>query len=217
MVHFPDFELGPTLFSCSHELKVIKKLGRFVFRSGSKVRFDQDKGKLTPNSTPFAALHPGAGPRQFVFHPTRRFFYVINELQSTITTFAFDQSAGTLKELQTITTLPKDSTDPNTAAAVQVHNNRKFLYGSNRGHDSIAVFSIAPKAGTLTLVELVPTQGKTPGSFGIDPSGAWLIAANQASDSLVMFRLDPNTGRLKASGQTFELSTPSCVRFLPLN
>lgn len=180
-------------------------------------RFDQEKGKLTPNNPPFAALHPGAGPRQFVFHPNGRFFYVINQIQSSVTTFAYHASVGTLKELQTVSTLPKDFTGTNTAAAIQVHPNGKFLYGSNRGHDSIAVFSINPQTGTLAPIEWVPTQGKTPGSFGIDPGGSWLIAANQASGSLVLFRLDPQTGRLHATGQSFAVGTPSCVRFLPLN
>lgn len=180
-------------------------------------RFDPEKGKLTPNNPPFATLHPGAGPRHFVFHPSGRFLYVINEIQSTITTFAYHAATGALKELQTITTLPKDFTGTNTTADVQVHPNGKFLYGSNRGHDSITVFSINPRAGTLTPVEWVPTQGKTPRSFGIDPSGSWLIAANQASDSLVLFRLDPQTGKLQATGQRFEVGAPSSVRFLPLN
>ncbi len=178
--------------------------------------FDAAKGKLTPNDPPFALLHPSAGPRQFVFHPGGRFVYVINEIQSTITTFGYTASAGRLQELQTITTLPKDFNGTSTAAAIQVHPNGKFLYGSNRGHDSIAVFSIDAKTGTLTLVESVPTLGKTPGSFAIDPSGKWLIAANQASNSLVMFRIDPATGRLEATGQSFEVGTPSCVRFLPV-
>ena len=180
-------------------------------------RFDQEKGKLTPNNPPFAALHPGAGQRQFVFHPNGRFFYVINQIQSSVTTFAYHASVGTLKELQTVSTLPKDFTGTNTAAAIQVYPTGRFFYGSNRGHNSIAVFSIAPKAGTLTLVEWVPSGGKTPGSFGIDPSGNWLIAANQSSDTLVLFRIDPKTGRLRVTGQSFEVGSPSCVRFLPLN
>jgi len=98
-----------------------------------------------------------------------------------------------------------------------MHPSGKFLYASNRGADDIAVYSIDSKAGTLTLVESVPAQGKTPGNFAIDPSGAWLVAANQASDSLVLFRIDTQTGRLIATGQSFEVGTPSCVKFLPLN
>jgi 6-phosphogluconolactonase len=177
--------------------------------------FDAAKGKLTPNNPPFATLHPGAGPRHFVFHPTSRFLYVVNEIQSTLTTFSY--SAGSLKQAQTVSTLPKDFTGVNTAATLQVHPNGRFLYASNRGADNIAVFAIDPQAGTLTPIEFISSGGKTPGSFSIDPSGSWLIAGNQASNSLVMFRIDPQNGRLIATGQSFEVGTPSCVKFLPLN
>jgi len=178
-------------------------------------RFDAEKGKLTPNSPSFVTLPPGAGPRQFTFHPNGKFLYVVNEIQSTVTTFTY--SAGSLKEVQNISTLPQGFTGANTAATLQVHPSGRFLYASNRGADDIAVYTINPQAGTLTLVESVPAQGRTPGSFAIDPSGSWLIAANQSSDSLVLFRIDPQTGRLTATGKSFEVGTPSCVRFLPLN
>lgn len=180
-------------------------------------RFDSRRGKLTLNDPPFARLHPGAGPRHLVFHPGGRFVYVISEIQSTITAFAYDARSGRLKELQTITTLPQAFTGTSSAAEVLVHPGGNFLYASNRGHDSIAVFAIDPKTGRLTPVEWVSAEGKTPGQFGIDPSGSWLIAANQASDSLVLFRLDANTGRLQATGQSFTVGTPSCVRFSPLH
>ena len=176
--------------------------------------FDAGKGKLTPNNPSFASLPPGSGPRQFVFHPSGKFFYVVNELQSTLTAFTY--STGSLKESQIISTLPQNFSGANSSASLQVHPNGRFLYASNRGADDIAVYSIA-REGTLTLVESVPTQGKTPGSFAIDPSGTWLIAANQSSNSLVLFRIDPQTGRLTSTGQSFEVGTPSCVRFLSLN
>jgi len=178
-------------------------------------RFDAEKGKLTPNSPSYATLPPGAGPRQFTFHPNGKFLYVVNEIQSTL--IAFTYSAGSLKELQIISTLRQGFNGANTAATLQVHPNGRFLYASNRGADDIAVYTIDPQAGTLTLVESVPAQGRTPGSFAIDPSGSWLVAANQSSDSLVLFRIDPQTGRLTSTGQSFEVGTPSCVRFLPLN
>src|SRR6185295_20055602 len=117
------------------------------------------------------------------------------------TTFTY--SAGSLKLVQTVSTLPQGFNGTNSAATLQVHPNGKFLYASNRGADDIAVYSIAPQTGTLTLVESVPTQGKTPGSFAIDPSGSWLVAANQSSDSLVLFRIDQQTGRLTATEQTY--------------
>jgi 6-phosphogluconolactonase len=212
----PQRQLGPH----SHAINVSPD-NRFVFVADlglDKIfvyHFDPEQGKLTPNDPPFAMLHPGAGPRQFVFHPNGRIVYVINEIQSTVTTFAY--TAGTLKELQTLSTLPKDFTGTSTAAAVQVHPTGKFLYAANRGSDNLAVFSIDQRVGTLTLVEFAPTQGRTPGSFGIDPSGSWLITANQSSDSLILFRIAPQTGRLVATRQSFEVGTPSCVRFLPLN
>jgi len=179
-------------------------------------RFDVSRGRLSANNPPFATLPPGAGPRHIVFHPGSRWLYVVNEIQSTITTFAYDATTGTLTHLQTISTLPKEFSGASSAAEIRIHPNRKFLYGLNRGHDSVASFSIDPKTGMLTLVELVSTQGKTASNFNIDPSGSWLIAANQGSDSLVMFKLDQNTGKLQATGKSFQVGTPSCVSFLPL-
>jgi 6-phosphogluconolactonase len=212
----PQRQQGPH----SHAINVSPD-NRFVFVADlglDKIfvyHFDPEKGRLTPNNPAFATVHPGAGPRQFAFHPNGKFFYVVNEIQSTVTTFTY--SAGALKEVQTVSTLPEGFTAPSTAATLQVHPSGRSLYASNRGADNIAVYSIDPKAGSLTLIEFVPTRGKTPGSFGIDPSGSWLVAANQSSDSLVMFRIDPQTGKLIATDQSFEVGTPSCVRFLPLN
>jgi 6-phosphogluconolactonase len=180
-------------------------------------RFDSQRGKLTPNNPPSATLNPGAGPRHFAFHPGGRYVYVVNEIQSTLTTFSYDARAGALQELQTVTTLPADFTGSSTAAEVQVHPNGKFLYSSNRGHDSIAVFSINAGTGKLTLVELVPSQGKIPRNFSLDPSGQWLIVGNQDSNSLAIFRVDQKNGTLQATGQSFEVGTPSCVAFLPVD
>jgi 6-phosphogluconolactonase len=179
-------------------------------------RFDPVKGSLEANDPPFAKVAPGAGPRHFAFHPKGRFAYVINEMASTVTAFGYDPARGVLKELETITTLPKVFTGNSTAAEVQVHPGGKFLYGSNRGHDSIAVFSIDARQGTLTSVEIVPTQGKTPRNFGIDPTGSYLLAANQDTNSVVVFRIDLKTGRLTPTSQTLEVGAPVCVKFLPL-
>jgi 6-phosphogluconolactonase len=175
-------------------------------------RFDAAKSSLAPNDPPFTAVKPGAGPRHFAFHPNKRYGYIINELASTVTAFSWDGAAGVLKEVQTISTLPKDFSGESTCAEVQVHPSGKFLYGSNRGHDSIAVFSIDGK-GRLTPVEHVSTQGKSPRNFAIDPTGAWLLAANQNSGNVVLFRIDAKTGRLTPAGQTLEVASPVCVRF----
>jgi len=179
-------------------------------------RFDIANGTLAPNDPPFARVSPGAGPRHFAFHPGGRYAYVINELQSTVTAFAYDSVRGTFQDLQTISTLPKDFAGTNYTAEVQVHPTGKFLYGSNRGHDSIAVFAVDARKGSLSLVENVPTQGKTPRNFGIDPTGSFLIAANQAGHNLVVFRIDRKTRRLTPTGQTVEVYSPVCVKFVPL-
>jgi len=170
---------------------------------------------LTTNDPPFAALKPGAGPRHFTFSPNGRHLYVINELNSTITAFDYDASHGALKESQTVSTLTDNFTAPNTAAEIAIHPGGKFLYGSNRGHDSIVVYAVDETTGKLTFVEHQSTLGKTPRAFGIDPSGNFLLAANQSSDNIVVFRIDPKTGRLKPTGQTLEIPTPVCVTFLP--
>jgi 6-phosphogluconolactonase len=169
---------------------------------------------LTPNDPPFASLAPGAGPRHFVVSPDGRRLYVINEINSTITAFDYDTTHGALKKSQTISTLPDKYTAPNTTAEIAIHPNGKFLYGSNRGHDSIAVYGVDEITGKLTLIEHQSTLGKTPRSFGIDPTGNFLVVANQDSNSIVVFRIDPKTGRLTATGQTLEVPTPVCVTFL---
>jgi 6-phosphogluconolactonase len=177
-------------------------------------RFDPTKGSLTANTPAFAKVNPGAGPRHFAFHPSGKFAYVISEMQSTVTAFAYDAARGVLRELQTISTLPKDFAGENYTAEVQVHPSGKFLYGSNRGHDSIAVFAIDAAKGTLTFIERVPTQGKWPRNFGIDPTGAYLLAANEKSDNVVVFRIDPQTGRLTSTGQVLAVGSPVCVKFV---
>ncbi len=179
-------------------------------------RFDSAKGSLTSNDPKFAKLNSGAGPRHFAFHPNGKFGYVINEMQSTVTAFGYDPASGALHSLQTVSTLPKDFSGRNEDAEVEVHPSGKFLYASNRGHDSIAVFAIDAAKGTLTLVEIASTQGKEPRNFQIDPTGTLLFAANQKSDSIVVFRIDVKTGRLTPTGQKIDVGTPVCVKFLAL-
>ncbi len=179
-------------------------------------RFDPSKGSLTPNEPAFAKVDAGAGPRHFAFHPSGKFAYGVNEMHSTVTAYGYDGATGTLSSLQTISTLPKGFTGQNDDAEVQVHPSGKFLYTSNRGHDSIAVFAIDPIKGTLAPVEDVLTQGKTPRSFEIDPTGSFLFAANQKSDNIVVFRIDPRTGRLTPTGKILEVASPVCVKFVAI-
>jgi 6-phosphogluconolactonase len=179
-------------------------------------KFDSAKGTLVPNDPAFGAVQPGSGPRHFAFHPSGRFAFVINEILCTVTAFSYDAARGELKELQTISTLPPGESVKAgfSTAEVQVHPGGKFLYGSNRGHDTIAVFTIDEKSGRLTYVENTPTQGKTPRNFGIDPSGRILLAANQASDNVAAFRIDPQSGRLTPTGHSVLVGSPVCVKFL---
>lgn len=178
-------------------------------------RFDARNGSLIPNDPPAASVKPGAGPRQLAFHPRGRFAYVINELDSTITAFAYDAKRGALEELHTVPTLPDRFDGNSTCAEIEVHPSGKFLYGSNRGHDSIAIFAIDPKSGRLTSAGHQSTQGRTPRHFGIDPAGKWLLAGNQGSDNIVVFSIDPKSGALKPTGQTVEVGSPVCVVFVP--
>jgi 6-phosphogluconolactonase len=179
-------------------------------------RFDAAAGKLSPNQPPAVKVAAGAGPRHFAFDPTGRFAYVIDELDSTITAFWYDAENGTLSRIQVVSTLPKDFHGENTASEVAVHPSGKFVYGANRGHDSLAIFSVDPVSGKLTADGHEPTQGKTPRNFAIDPTGAFLLAANQDSDSVVVFRIDAATGRLRATGQKLRIHQPVCVRSLVL-
>ena len=177
-------------------------------------RFDAKKGTLTPNDPPAASVKPGSGPRHFAFHPSGRSAYVINEMNCTVTAFNYDANKGVLTETQTISTLPRPLADGDSTAEVQVHPSGKFLYGSNRGHNSIAIFSIDSDSGRLTTVGNQSTEGKTPRNFAIDPSGAFLLAENQDSDTIVVFRVDPKTGKLTSTGHKIEVPMPVCVKFL---
>jgi 6-phosphogluconolactonase len=178
-------------------------------------RLDAARGTLTPNDPPSAPVAPGAGPRHFAFHPNGRFAYVINELNSTVTAFAWDALHGTLKELQAISTLPPDFQGTNYPAEVQVHPSGKFLYGSNRGHDSIVIYTINARTGQLRRIGNQPTGGRNPRNFCLDPTGTYLLAANQDSDNIVVFRIDPKTGGLSPTGHTAEVPKPVCVLMMP--
>jgi 6-phosphogluconolactonase len=200
--------------SLDNRLAVVDDLGLdelFVYK------FDSAKGSLTPNDPPFVKLDAGAGPRHFARHPSGKFAYVISEMQSTVTIFSNDEKTGTLHSLQIISTLPKDFSGHNDAAEIQMHPSGKFLYASNRGSDTIALFAIDPGKGTLTPVEYTPTQGKIPRSFEIDPTGKFLFAENHKSDNIVVFRIDEKTGHLTATGQVLDVGSPVCLKFLKVD
>lgn len=174
-----------------------------------------EQGRLVPNAPASASVHPGAGPRHMAFAPNGRYAYVINELDSTITQFAYDAATGALTEVEHVPTLPAGWTGNSTCADIHLHPSGRWLYGSNRGHDSLAVYAVAPDTGRLTLVEHVSSGGRTPRNFAIDSTGSWLVAANQDTDNLVVYRLDPATGRLTVKGEPVKVPAPVCVRFAP--
>ena len=178
-------------------------------------RFDASSGSLTPNDPPAADLPPGEGPRHAAFTPNNKFAYTVNELKSTVTAFTFDASAGVLKAFQTVSTLPKDFNGQNDGAEIHIHPNGKFLYTSNRGHDSIAEFSIDQSTGRVTLVHNFSIEGKTPRDFELDPAGRHLLAAGQDTNNVVVFRIDPTTGELRPSGQSVDVPAPVGLTFVP--
>jgi 6-phosphogluconolactonase len=179
-------------------------------------RFDADKGSLVPHEPPFAPVKPAAGPRHLAFRPDGRFAYVVNELAMTLTAFRYDADRGTLAEVATVSTLPAGTgvTPDFSCAEVLAHPSGRFVYASNRGHDTIAVFAVDGETGVPRLVENVGTGGQIPRGFGIDPSGRYLLAANQKSDRVAVFAIDPASGRLRATGQTVEVGTPVSVAFV---
>ncbi len=177
-------------------------------------RFDADKGTLTPNDPPFVKLPAGTEPRHFAFHPNGAFAYAIGESGSSITAMRWDAQRGALTVLQTLSTLPKGFEGQNAGSEVLVHPNGRFLYGSNRGHDSIAVFAIDPSTGALTPIQYASTRGKTPTNFLIGPDGAYLFAENVIGNNVVQFRIDQKTGEL-APAASLDIPAPTCLRFLP--
>lgn len=179
-------------------------------------KLDPVKSTLTPNEPPFGVLPPGSGPRHFAFHPNGKFGYTNNELTSTVTLLDWNAALGTLAARQTLSTLPADfPQERNSTAEVQVHPSGSFLYVSNRGHDSLAIFSIDQQTGELHAVGHEATAGKTPRNFGIDPTGTFILAANQDSDSIQVFRVDLTSGHLMPVGSPVEVPRPVCVKFLP--
>lgn len=177
-------------------------------------KLEPAKPLLNKEDSHFASIQPGSGPRHLAFHPNGRIMYLINEMAATLTVFSYNPKGAVLKELQTISSLPEKFEGFKSGAEVEVHPSGKFLYSSNRGHNSIAVFAADEKSGKLTLVEHQSTRGKTPRHFAIDPTGRWLLAENQDSDNIVIFRVDQETGKLSPTGETVEVGAPVCIQFV---
>ena len=199
---------------------VISPSNRFVLAADlglDKVfvyRFDPLTGKLTPNSTPFAATPPSTGPRHIVFHPNWRWVYVITEMGSTIEFFHWNDQQGILSHKQSISTLPADFHGVSTAAEIRVSPDGRYLYASNRGHDSLTVFAIDPVSGRVRLIQTVPSGGHTPRNFEVDPSWRWLLVTNQDSNNAQVFQIDRTTGKLTVAGTPVAVPSTFSPRFL---
>jgi len=176
---------------------------------------DPSTGVLNPNTVPFARIASGSGPRHMAFHPDRRHAYVLSELASSVTVFDYDPVRAAFIWQQTISALPPDFTGTNTAAEIRVHPSGRFLYTTNRGHDSVAMFEIEPETGGLEVIGWEPTRGQWPRGMNIDPSGTFLYAANQNTDNIAVFRIEPGNGRLRFS-TLINTPTPVDVEFGPL-
>lgn len=180
-----------------------------------RYRLDAEAGQLVPSPAGTVRLKAGVGPRHLVFHPGGRFAYVVCELEAYVTAFTYDAASGILHEIQTLSTLPEGFAGQKWAAAIRVTPDGRFLYASNRGHDSLALYAIDPDTGHLTALGHQSTHGSIPRDFTIDPTGQWLLAANQATDSIVTFKINPTTGLLEETGISTEVATPVSLAFVP--
>ena len=178
------------------------------------LKLNAAEATLTPNDPPSARVKPGAGPRHAVFHTNGKFLYVVNELDNTLNVFAWSAAAGTLKPVETISTLPAGSSDESYCSEVAMHPGGRFLYAANRGHDSLAIFGVEASTGKLSPRGHVSTGGKFPGHFAIDPSGRFVVVGNQNSDNLVLFHVEQSTGALSPAGSSVEIGAPVCIRFV---
>lgn len=195
------------------------RANRFVFAPDLGIdqvmayRFDPATSSMTPNAPDHLSIAAGSGPRHMAFSPDEKHAYVINELLNTITVASYDAEQGRLETVQTIGTLPEDFTAENTTSEIEVHPNGKFVYGSNRGHNSIVVYQRDPETGKLILLQYAPCGGEGPRHFKIDPTGKWLICGHQGSNSLSVLSLDPATGRLGKPEHTVNTPSPICIVF----
>jgi len=193
--------------------------GKFVFAADLGTdkmmiyRYDDASGKLEAHEPPCVAVAPGAGPRHFAFHPSGRFAYVVNELGNTVTAFTYEAEAGRLRAFQSVPTLPDGWEGENTTAEIRVHPSGRFVYASNRGHDSIAAFAVDEATGALTGLGQTLTQGRVPRNFNVSPDGRFLLAANQETNTVVAFRINTDSGTLEPAGGKADVATPVCVLF----
>jgi len=207
----PRRQAGPH----AHSL-VFDPAGRFAFVPDLGLdklmiyEFDRGTGRLEPGPEPFLSVKPGAGPRHCAFHPSGRFMFLINELDSTMSSYSYDAARGRFSLIETVSTVPEGPSGENTCADVHIAPSGLFVYGSNRGHDSIVIYRIDPETGRLAYVGIESSGGRTPRNFAIDPSGEYLLACNQDSDTIVSFRLDPKTGGMTRTAVT-EVPTPVCA------
>ncbi|HSI34859.1 MAG: lactonase family protein [Phycisphaerae bacterium] len=216
-VALPKRQGGPHAHSIN-----LDRANRFAFAADLGLdqilvyKLNAETGGLAPNDPPFVKTADGAGPRHFAFTPDGRYAYVINEIDMTVTAFSYDGEKGALTTIGSVSTLPEGEkiVPAFSTAHVDVHPSGKFVYGSNRGHDTIVCFAIDPATGKLTLVGHTPTGGKTPRNFGIDPTGQYLLAANQGTDNVVVFKIDQATGKLTETGSKIEVGAPVCVKFV---
>jgi len=178
--------------------------------------FNAGSGAMTPNTPPFTQVKAGSGPRHFTFHPSGKYAYVINEMACSVTAFNWNAKKGTLTEIETVTTLPEPVKRGYSTAEVVAHPNGRFVYGSNRGHNTIAVFRVDAATGKLTTVEHKSTQGGVPRNFAIDPTGQFLIAANQDTHTIVLFRINQSSGALEQVGAPVKAPAPVCIRYVKL-
>lgn len=212
----PQRQRGPhaheVVFSPDNKFLLLADLGLdkiYVYR------FDPASGKLTANEPPAGSVEAGAGVRHFAFHPNGRALYAINEMGNSVTAFRWDGAKGTLESFQTVPSLPEGFKGNNSTAEIAVNKAGTRVYGSNRGHDSIALFSVDPNKLTLTPMDHTPVLGKTPRHFTLDPSGKFLLAANQDSSDITIFKVHPNTGQLTPVGQPVkDAPVPVCILFV---
>lgn len=195
------------IFSPDGQYLFVSDLGLDIIRTYT---INRDENKLEAHAD--TLLHPGAGPRHFTFHPDGQTAYVINEVDSTITSFTYDSASGTLQTVDTVSTLPEDFKEENTCAEIAISPDGKYLYASNRGADNIAVYKVDSSTAKLTHIEYVSTHGGHPRHFSLTPDGEYLIVANRDANNLVVFSRKADTGRLQFTGNTAEVSKPVCVK-----